>query len=48
MGVTFVDHPWFLKLLEILIWVFKFSDLYMQIYITYFLYIFDDNGSYML
>ena len=48
MGVTFVDHPCFLKVLENLIWVFKFSDFYMQIYITYFLYIFGDNGSYML
>ena len=39
MGVTFVDHLWFLKLFENFIWVFKFSDFYMQIYITYFLYI---------
>ena len=48
MGVIHFDHPWFLKQFENLMWVLNFFHLYMTIDIAYFLYIFGDNGAYML
>ena len=48
MGVIYVDHPLFKKILKKLVWVLNFLHFYMPIDIAYFLYIFDDNGADLL
>ena len=48
MSVILFDHPCFLKQFENLMWVLNFFRFYMTIDISYFLYIFGDNGANIL